>query len=719
MTPRILHMCCVLGAGAFIACSPTSGPGSEPGQDASAADDATGYSDGAPSAGNSDAADAPPFDAADASTSFDAAEASTPGDASEEITPTAVAFCSADAGMSGDTCSDGTKDGAETDTDCGGGVCAPCSTSQGCLVDSDCATNKCSGSVCQEVPATCSNGHKDGSETDVDCGGTACPSCGDFAQCLVPSDCTSGECTAGVCPAVLSVQVHGNGEVTSSDGLIACPAGACSHAYTTWPSPQGDAPTFLTLTATPAAGWHFVGWSRDCGSTYLPDGGIDPSSCMPEQQTETIQALFYPGNEASVTWAESFGSNADAWATTFDTANDVVVVGEFAGSLTVGQSTLATSSGDDFDAFLVSLDPTGAPRWLHRYGGTAGGDSATSVVSDGAGGLLVAGSITGAVSVGGAQLQCTPAPGNWGNESDFLAKYDAATGAHVWSRCLQVLSAQIAADAQGNVVVAGELGGSTDLGDGPIAVPSGTDMLYLASYSGADGSLRYKQLFSATIAATENYFVTAFVAVGPTGDVSMAGYTQFDLQIGTNTLANPHPGSQPSPFVARFNAQGEPLWSRLLSATDSFGPSGIAVDALDGIVITGPLGGTADFGCGTIAAGPGGAETYLARFDGPTGETTWQMVVPLQSSSGIAAGSTIVLSGLANPNVPIDFGIGPVEVSGNLLANLDLTGSYVWVTVITLPQDQTASLALGPSGVAVSGLGASSGGGAFAALVSP
>jgi len=40
----------------------------------------------------------------------------------------------------------------------------------------------------------CANGKKDGTETDVDCGGTACPKCDDGLRCKVGTDCDDGTC---------------------------------------------------------------------------------------------------------------------------------------------------------------------------------------------------------------------------------------------------------------------------------------------------------------------------------------------------------------------------------------------------------------------------------------------------------------------------------------------------------------------------------------------
>ena len=67
-----------------------------------------------------------------------------------------------------------------------------------CKGDSDCVTGVCNGNVC--AVATCIDGMKNGSETDIDCGGSCAANCGSGKQCIVNSDCQSGLCKAtGFC----------------------------------------------------------------------------------------------------------------------------------------------------------------------------------------------------------------------------------------------------------------------------------------------------------------------------------------------------------------------------------------------------------------------------------------------------------------------------------------------------------------------------------------
>ena|ERR1700722_5669036 len=57
------------------------------------------------------------------------------------------------------TCSDGIKNGQETDTDCGGPTCgATCAIGSGCLSGADCSSGVCSNSVCSSSGGSSSGG---------------------------------------------------------------------------------------------------------------------------------------------------------------------------------------------------------------------------------------------------------------------------------------------------------------------------------------------------------------------------------------------------------------------------------------------------------------------------------------------------------------------------------------------------------------------------------
>jgi cysteine-rich repeat protein len=65
----------------------------------------------------------------------------------------------------------------------------------------------------QCVPDQCLDGSQNGTETDVDCGGGACPACRNGAACFDPTDCASGDCAEGLCRAVSC----GNGTIEAGE----------------------------------------------------------------------------------------------------------------------------------------------------------------------------------------------------------------------------------------------------------------------------------------------------------------------------------------------------------------------------------------------------------------------------------------------------------------------------------------------------------------------
>lgn len=56
---------------------------------------------------------------------------------------------------------------------------------------------------------TCRDGVKNGTETDVDCGGT-CPRCATGRTCSVANDCQSGTCTGGACVTCIDKDLCGS-----------------------------------------------------------------------------------------------------------------------------------------------------------------------------------------------------------------------------------------------------------------------------------------------------------------------------------------------------------------------------------------------------------------------------------------------------------------------------------------------------------------------------
>jgi Cys-rich repeat protein len=125
------------------------------------------------------------------------------------------------------SCMDGVQNGQETDVDCGGPICAPCAAGKKCKVDSDCTSMACDALTLVCDPNQCTDHKKDGTETDVDCGGGTCPACPVGLHCLVDADCTSNACDVDTLTCVANQcedhQQDGNETDVDCGGPV-CPA---------------------------------------------------------------------------------------------------------------------------------------------------------------------------------------------------------------------------------------------------------------------------------------------------------------------------------------------------------------------------------------------------------------------------------------------------------------------------------------------------------------
>ena len=121
-----------------------------------------------------------------------------------------------DAAPEGPSCTNKKKDGSETDIDCGGSCPTRCKALAACAVPADCATDLvCVKKVCSSPAAN--DGLKDGDETDVDCGGKSAPPCDVAKGCKVALDCVEKVCGGATCLAPTDTDGVKNGSETDTD----------------------------------------------------------------------------------------------------------------------------------------------------------------------------------------------------------------------------------------------------------------------------------------------------------------------------------------------------------------------------------------------------------------------------------------------------------------------------------------------------------------------
>jgi len=290
-----------------------------------------------------------------------------------------------------------------------------------------------------------------------------------------------------------------------------------------------------------------------------------------------------------------------------DKNNEIVVAGYFSGTVDFGGGPL-TSAGL-LDIFVAKYSSTGAHIWSKRFGANYD-DVCYGVAVDGAGNVFITGGFKGTVSFGGTSFSAFSA-------SDFfLAKYSAA-GAHMWSRTASGSGAEfglgLAVDANGDVVATGSFNVTVDFGGG-IMTTAGTEDIYLAKFSGANGSHVWSKSFGSTysdsgtgvvVDANNNIIVTG----------SFSGTVNFGGSPISTTVA------YTDTFLAQFSASGAHNWSKRLGASTGYGKA-IAVDASRNVVVTGYFQGTANFDGQSLTSSVGSSDVFVSKYS-PTGAHVW------------------------------------------------------------------------------------------------
>jgi hypothetical protein len=116
------------------------------------------------------------------------------------------------------TCLNGVRDGDEAGVDCGGSCVTPCSVgSSGTGADGGGSSS--GGEAGGQTPSDSGSGSgggidgvRDGSETDVDCGGPNAPKCAEGKSCLVDDDCDVACSYAKKCISTPSCKPHLGGD---------------------------------------------------------------------------------------------------------------------------------------------------------------------------------------------------------------------------------------------------------------------------------------------------------------------------------------------------------------------------------------------------------------------------------------------------------------------------------------------------------------------------
>jgi len=278
------------------------------------------------------------------------------------------------------TCTDGKKDGDETDVDCGGPSCLPCAPTEACKVAADCTSQVCSGSpgVC-ETPS-CGDGVQNQNETDVDCGGDCPDGCGFDQSCVAGADCAGGACVAGKCAPTCA-----DGQLDQDETGLDC-GGGCA--------PCGDGAACVVAV--------------DCASRLCAAGVCAaPAPTCADGAEDGAESDVDCGGPSCVACPAGAGCVADA-----DCAGRRCVAGVCAALVLISE-VRTRGSGGAHDEFVELYNPAEAPvtltsSWTLRTRSAIGAceTNADKVLFTGAGEVIAA---HGHLLLGGSAYAGTPA----------------------------------------------------------------------------------------------------------------------------------------------------------------------------------------------------------------------------------------------------------------------------------------------------------------------
>jgi hypothetical protein len=261
-----------------------------------------------------------------------------------------------------------------------------------------------------------------------------------------------------------------------------------------------------------------------------------------------------------------------------------------------------------------------------------------------------------------------------------VAKYDAS-GAHLWSQRFGGTGSEqgssVAVDASGNVVVTGFFNDTVNFGGGNL-VSTGSNDIFVAKFDasgahlwsngyGDDGDALGALGFGVAVDAADNVIVT--------------GEMQGTVDFGGGLLVGP---GFTDIFLAKYDANGTHVWSKVFGGPTGDQGRGVAVDAADNVIMAGRYSGNfVDFGGGPLsnAGTTVNFDVFVVKFD-PSGVHLWSQGFgspALEGPRGVAVGPSgnVVLTGRFRGAV--DFGGGPLVNAGNndiFIVELDTNGLH-------------------------------------------
>ena len=378
-------------------------------------------------------------------------------------------------------------------------------------------------------------------------------------------------------------------------------------------------------------------------------------------------------------WATGFGGLGidSPRAIAVAPGGDSYVVGYFDGEIDLGPAgkhPAAPNAKDPkksgSDAFVVKLGPDGKIAWGKTFG--AGRDDVANGVAVRGERVVVVGQFLDEIALGEFRHPAA------GSDDIFVAAFDRA-GEPQWLWTAGGIDSDganaIAAAPDGGWLVGGSFSDTAEFQQAHLKSKGGTDAV-LIKLSGT-GDVEWVKQFGGRYNDTISH-----VAVDPRGNIYLQGVFRDTADWGGKPLTA-HGGSDNDIVLAKYDVNGDHLWSKNFGNAFNDVAGGLTVDPAGNITMAGSFDKSVSFGEGDEHTSLGEADGFVARFT-TDGKLVWARTFGAEREDiafGVGAdtaGNTIATGWFQGT---VDFGKGPLISKGNkdvFALKLDPKGSVVW-----------------------------------------
>lgn len=407
------------------------------------------------------------------------------------------------------------------------------------------------------------------------------------------------------------------------------------------------------------------------GNVQSDAGDIDCGSAG-----SSCEATLATGTEVTFTATPDAGSSFVAWR---GAARDCRRATECTITMTGGPQAVGALFAEK-----------GTAGWAIQIDSTVS-DGGGQIVVDKNGDLLYVAHYGGLFELGGQSFE------NQGGGDIFLAKLSPG-GELIWAKGLGGAASEsvafLATDpSTGDVVLGGYYTGPIDLGGPePLAIADSED-LFVARFSGADGSLVWQKPIEVSDNDGPGF---EGLAVDGDGDVVVLGHFNTSVNLGATTLTST---DQEMFFAKLHGADGTVDWQRKMGGLNYPIPREMVVDAAGNPVIIGYFSDVVDFDgvAGNDMTALGTRDAFVVKFSGANGSMTWQRQLGgtddndgggSDEGRGIALGPNnsviVVMSYRVMTGQPVQFLGNNLAGSGTgvdlVVGRISAAGGFVWAT---------------------------------------